>query len=338
MNRRRFLVACAALLAIAGTVAFPSAGRADARSDAAAKFIQDLGARAIDVLVKPQLARDESMRRFRVLLNEGFDVPYISRFVLGQNWRTATPQQQQEYGALFERLIVQVYADRFAQYSGKNLDVNETLKITGSRPEGDTDSIVSSQIIRPDAPPVAVDWRVRPRGDALKVIDVAVEGRQHERHPAVGVLVRHPARRRADREPAPDLAPAGRSGELSRFSSSSNLRLAGMEKAARKSGFFAAPFAHDALSRNLPPASRRWKTRYRAGGNNGTYRISAASRGRSDADLAEGGDRGTGIDRRRRRAAEAQSRIGRPVIRRCRIRNSRHISPARETVFSRRSC
>jgi phospholipid transport system substrate-binding protein len=176
MNRRRFILACAALLAFAGTVALPSAGRADARSDAAAKFVQDLGARAIDVLVKPQLARDEAMRRFRVLLNEGFDVPYISRFVLGQNWRTATPQQQQEYGTLFERLIVQVYADRFAQYSGKNLDVNETLKITGSRPEGDTDSIVSSQIIRPDAPPVAVDWRIRSRGDQQKVIDVAVEG------------------------------------------------------------------------------------------------------------------------------------------------------------------
>jgi phospholipid transport system substrate-binding protein len=176
MNRRRFLVACAALLAIAGTVAFPSPSRADARSDAAAKFIQDLGARAIDVLVKPHLAREESMRRFRVLLNEGFDVPYISRFVLGQNWLRATPPQQQEYGSLFERLIVQVYADRFAQYSGQNLDVNETLKIIGNRPEGDTDAIVNTQIIRPDAPPVAVDWRVRPRGDALKVIDVAVEG------------------------------------------------------------------------------------------------------------------------------------------------------------------
>ncbi len=176
MNRRRFILACAALLAFAGTATLPSAGRADARSDAAAKFVQDLGARAIDVLVKPQLAREESMRRFRVLLNEGFDVPYISRFVLAQYWRAATPQQQQEYGTLFERLIVQVYADRFAQYSGKNLDVNETLKITDSRPEGDTDSIVSSQIIRPDAPPVAVDWRIRNRDGKQKVIDVAVEG------------------------------------------------------------------------------------------------------------------------------------------------------------------
>jgi phospholipid transport system substrate-binding protein len=176
MNRRRFILACAALLAFAGTATLPSAGRADTRSDAAAKFVQDLGARAIDVLVKPQLAREESMRRFRVLLNEGFDVPYISRFVLAQYWRAATPQQQQEYGTLFERLIVQVYADRFAQYSGKNLDVNETLKITGSRSDGDTDSIVSSQIIRPDAPPVAVDWRIRNRDGKQKVIDVAVEG------------------------------------------------------------------------------------------------------------------------------------------------------------------
>ena len=176
MITRRFFIACAALLAFAGTVALPTAGRADARSEAAAKFIQDLGARAIDVLVKPDLGRQESMQRFRVLLNEGFDVPYISRFVLGRTWNTATPAQQQEYGSLFERLIVQVYADRFAQYSGQNLDVNETLKITGSRPEGDTDSIVNSQIIRPDAPPVAVDWRIRSRDGKQKVIDVAVEG------------------------------------------------------------------------------------------------------------------------------------------------------------------
>ena len=195
MNRRRFFFACAALLAFAGTVALPSAGRADARSDAAAKFIQDLGARAIDVLVKPQLARDESMRRFRVLLNEGFDVPYISRFVLGQYWRSATPQQQQEYGALFERLIVQVYADRFAQYSGKNLDVNETLKITGSRPEGDTDAIVSSRS--------SVPTLRRSRWTGASAARRRAEGHrrrgrrgQHERHPAVGVLLRHPARRR----------------------------------------------------------------------------------------------------------------------------------------------
>jgi phospholipid transport system substrate-binding protein len=176
MTRRRFLIACAALLAFASTVAHPSAGYADARSQAAAGFIQDLGARAIDVLVKPALGRDESMRRFRVMLNEGFDVPYISRFVLGRYWQAATPQQQQEYGTLFERLIVLVYADRFALYSGKIQGVNETLKVMGNRPEGDNDSIVSTQIIRPDAPPVAVDWRVRHRADSMKIIDVAVEG------------------------------------------------------------------------------------------------------------------------------------------------------------------
>jgi phospholipid transport system substrate-binding protein len=128
------------------------------------------------VLVKPNIAREESMKRFRGMLNEGFDVPYISRFVLGRYWQSATPEQQQEYSRLFERLIVQVYADRFAQYSGQNLSLEETLKITGHRPEGDNDSIVSTQIIRPDAPPVAVDWRVRHRGDTMKIIDVAVEG------------------------------------------------------------------------------------------------------------------------------------------------------------------
>jgi phospholipid transport system substrate-binding protein len=54
--------------------------------------------------------------------------------------------------------------------------VKKTLKILGSRPEGETDALVSTQLIRPDAPPVAVDWRVRQRGSQDKVIDVAVEG------------------------------------------------------------------------------------------------------------------------------------------------------------------
>jgi phospholipid transport system substrate-binding protein len=176
MLTRRLFIACATLLAFAGWVAPTTMAHADARSEAAATFIRDLGARSIDVLIKEELPRSEVNRRFRLLLNEGFDVPYIARFVLARNWQAANPAQQKEYMELFEKLIVQVYADRFAQYAGKNIDINKSLKILGHRPEGDSDAIVSTQIIRPDAPPVAVDWRVRQRGSNFKIIDIAVEG------------------------------------------------------------------------------------------------------------------------------------------------------------------
>ena len=90
--------------------------------------------------------------------------------MLGRYWNSATPQQQDEYQKLFEQLIVSTYADRFVEYSG------ETFRITGSRPEGENDTMVTTQIVRPNGPPVNVDWRVRKRDGTYKIIDVVVEG------------------------------------------------------------------------------------------------------------------------------------------------------------------
>lgn len=175
MIKRRLFIAATALLALAGTALAPSAF-AQTRSEEASRFVADLGARAIEVLVEPEIGREEQARRFNLLLNEGFDVPYIGRFVLGRYWQAATEAERREYLELFEKLIIGVYADRFAQYSGRDLKASETLKILGHRDEGERDAIVSSQINRPDGPPVAVEWRLR-RGDGgFKVIDVAVEG------------------------------------------------------------------------------------------------------------------------------------------------------------------
>lgn len=164
----------ASLAAIAGWTT--TSAQADPRSEAAARFIQDLGTRAVEVLIQPDLERSEAEKRFRTLLGEGFDVPYIGRFVLGRYWRAATPDQQREYLDLFEKLIIEVYADRFSEYSAGDLDPGETLRILGHRPEGERDAIVDTQIVRPDGPPVAVQWRVRDRNGTPKIIDVAVEG------------------------------------------------------------------------------------------------------------------------------------------------------------------
>jgi len=175
MNRRSFLTS-AALLAVVAGAAHPVLAQTGDRGPASARFIQDLGERAIDVLIRKDVNPAQIRREFNVILREGFDVPYIGRFVLGRYWQQATPDQQREYLNLVEKMIVDVYADRFGQYAGQNLAIDKNLKILGQRLEGETDTIVSSQILRPDAPPVNVEWRVRDRGGRLSVIDVAVEG------------------------------------------------------------------------------------------------------------------------------------------------------------------
>ncbi|MCB9947421.1 MAG: ABC transporter substrate-binding protein [Rhodospirillaceae bacterium] len=138
---------------------------------AAEAFIADLGQETVEVLSRPGLTYRQAVDEVRVIFNRSFDIPTIGRFVLGRHWRNATPAQQQEYLRLFEDMIVETYARRFYDYSG------ETLRVQGSRPEGDNDVLVQSQIVRPSgAPPVAVVWRVRERDGEHRIIDVVIEG------------------------------------------------------------------------------------------------------------------------------------------------------------------
>lgn len=167
LTRRLFLV-CAALLAVSSWAARPAA--AQSADPGATAFIQSLGNEAVATFSNKSLSREQAVQRFRTLLYQGFDVPYIGRWVLGRYWNAATPQQHDEYQKLFERLIVNTYADRFVEYSG------ETFRISGSRVEGEADTMVTTQIVRLNGPPVNVDWRVRKRDAGYKIIDVVVEG------------------------------------------------------------------------------------------------------------------------------------------------------------------
>lgn len=135
------------------------------------KFIQDLGDRAILLLADKNLSEENRDAQFRSMLREAFDLQTIARFVIGRSWQTATPEQQKEYMELFEALVVKTYSDRFALYTG------EGFKVRSSVPEGDKDTIVNSDITRPNgSPTTAVTWRVRQKGDKMGIIDVVVEG------------------------------------------------------------------------------------------------------------------------------------------------------------------
>jgi phospholipid transport system substrate-binding protein len=134
-------------------------------------FVDRLASRAIQVFAASELNRETKTRKFGELLTEGFDMLSIAKFCLGRFWRAATPEQQREYVKLFEEMIVNTYAGRFAQYSG------ETYRIKGTRPEADGDVSISTEIVSPGGGgPIKVDWRVRPQPDGSnKIIDVSVE-------------------------------------------------------------------------------------------------------------------------------------------------------------------
>ena len=161
--RRLLSIGAFVLIAVAGATA-----PRDAAAQNATAFVQTLGTEAIQVL-GPSVSPAQRLARFRQLFQNDFDVAGIGQFVLGRYWRTATPQQQQEFLQLFQEYVVQAYATRLAQYGG------EPFQVTGARPSGE-ETVVSSQVIRPSGSPIQIDWYLINRGGQFRISDVYVGG------------------------------------------------------------------------------------------------------------------------------------------------------------------
>jgi phospholipid transport system substrate-binding protein len=135
------------------------------------QFIQTLADTALNSITGKKLSDAETTDRFRTLLRESFDLKAIGRFALGPYYNAATPAQREDYQAAFENMIVDSYAIRFRDYTGGQVKVGREVQ------QGEKDTLVDSQIIQnTGAPPINVTWRVRKEGDAMKIVDVAVEG------------------------------------------------------------------------------------------------------------------------------------------------------------------
>jgi phospholipid transport system substrate-binding protein len=163
ISRRSLILAAIALSPGLAVSAQPAAAAADP-----SEIIKDMGNQALEVLGK-KVPASEREARFQELFHQDFDVPTIARFVLGRYWRLATPAQRQEFLRLFFRYTILTYSNRLSEYSG------EDFRVTGSRPDGDG-SIVTSEIVRPNAQPTKVDWRLNWTDGTYKITDVIVDG------------------------------------------------------------------------------------------------------------------------------------------------------------------
>tara|TARA_B100002003_G_scaffold144971_1_gene134295 strand:- start:616 stop:1284 length:669 start_codon:yes stop_codon:yes gene_type:complete len=133
-------------------------------------FLRTLADDAVAVLSDDRLDQAGRSEAFRQVLRRGFDIPAVSRFVLGRYWRRASSVEREEFIQLFEDYMVTVYGRRLGKNSGK------FLSITGQRTVGLKDAIVHSKIKRENRPAVVLDWRMKQGEHGWKVVDIMAEG------------------------------------------------------------------------------------------------------------------------------------------------------------------
>ncbi|MGQ0677576.1 MAG: MlaC/ttg2D family ABC transporter substrate-binding protein [Rhodospirillales bacterium] len=209
MTLRPFAVLSFLLIAaLAGSVAGPRTAAAQIEPNEAKNFIQSMGDQAIAVLQQKAMSLDQREDKFRVILADGFAIPLIGKFVLGNLWPKTTPEQQQQYLSLFSEWIVKTYAIRFGGYSGEKFSVTDT-KIN----EQDKDVFVATRIDRPEGKPsVMASWRVRRIEGKPKIVDIQVDG--------VSMLVTHRS----------EFAAVGSQGGINAILDSLKLRIAKLQQ------------------------------------------------------------------------------------------------------------
>ena len=170
LTRRAFVAAAM----IAALVVAVGGQRATASDDPAVAYVQSLGSDVIVILGdKENSTFAEREAAFREVMVKGFDIPTVTRFVLGRHWKSATQDQRKEFAAIFLDFLTRVYSLRFDSYSygGEQFTVRSVIA------DESGDKIVRAQVARPSgADPVKMDFRVRSKDGGFKVVDLYVEG------------------------------------------------------------------------------------------------------------------------------------------------------------------
>lgn len=170
---RSFLPAFrAALVAAVATLAATGGAHAQDNAKDAGEFMMILNKITVDLFKNNSIEDKEKEERFRALALKSFDIPKISKFVLGRNWRKASPAQRDEFITVFGEVNLQRFMPLFTEYS------NQKFEVTGVRPDKDKPSLffVSSVLTRPEGEPAAVEWRVSQRSGRYRILDVVAEG------------------------------------------------------------------------------------------------------------------------------------------------------------------
>lgn len=158
------LFATGATLAIGGR---PGPVHAQTVEQAAA-FIEQAG-RDLTAVVNAPGPISSRPGQLQQVVDRIVDVDEVARFCLGRYWRTASPEQQQEYLKLFHQVLVKNIAAKLGDFQGVTFVVGRSAPRDGG-------FAVSTVVTRPGSAPANVEWLVSPAAGGLRIFDVIAEG------------------------------------------------------------------------------------------------------------------------------------------------------------------
>ncbi|MBV8888060.1 MAG: ABC transporter substrate-binding protein [Alphaproteobacteria bacterium] len=117
----------------------------------------------------PTLGQQGRYAQLAPVIQQDFNVGFMTRLAIGPDWNSLTPAQQQQVAAAFTRYIAAVYAERFDNYSG------EQLQVIGEQPTA-AGVIVQTRIVKSNGEPVNLNYLMVQNGGYWQIADVYLNG------------------------------------------------------------------------------------------------------------------------------------------------------------------
>jgi phospholipid transport system substrate-binding protein len=105
------------------------------------------------------------------VLLPNFDTEYSARLVLGQSWRSATPEQRKRFVDAFYHSLLRNYGAALIDFTGDRFIV---LPYKGD--PGDTTATVRTEVKKASGDKVPVNFSLRKTPEGWKAWDVVIEG------------------------------------------------------------------------------------------------------------------------------------------------------------------
>jgi phospholipid transport system substrate-binding protein len=122
---------------------------------------------------RPMYAKDPEKLDALVanVLLPNFDVDYAARLVLGQQWRSATPEQRQRFVKAFYHSLLTNYGNALLNFTAGNFTV---LPYRGD--PNDTQATVRTEVKKSDGSKVPVNFTLHKTDQGWKAWDVVIDG------------------------------------------------------------------------------------------------------------------------------------------------------------------
>jgi phospholipid transport system substrate-binding protein len=161
-----------ALAVIAVALAFSMTTASAAAAGVPTEQIRSTVERAIVVLKDPRLkpvAKTQERRdQLKKVLFARFDFTEMAKRALAANWRRRTPQEQEEFVALFTELLERAYAEIIESYS------DEKIIYIGERLDGSY-ADVASKVLTSKGEEYSINYRAHLVNGEWRVYDVVAE-------------------------------------------------------------------------------------------------------------------------------------------------------------------